>query len=106
VSLGAHDPEILHAGWLRAPAGPGVEILEYLNPRDGRQYPQDARPNDLFHWQTTLLVSPGEGLGAIAASGVPLVSRGLARPADPGAGISRGVVLRDPDGHAIQLIQK
>jgi len=37
---------------LRAPAGPGVEFLEYLTPRDGRPAPADARANDLAHWQT------------------------------------------------------
>lgn len=91
---------------LRAPAGPGVEFLEYLAPRDGRAYPADARPNDLLHWQTTLIVAPGEGLGVISSAGAPLVSRGVARPVEAGVGYSRGVVIRDPDGHAIQLIQK
>ena len=37
---------------LRAQAGPGIEFLEYLAPRDGRPYPADAKPNDLVHWQT------------------------------------------------------
>ena len=29
---------------LRAPSGPGVELLEYLAPRDGRPFPADERP--------------------------------------------------------------
>jgi catechol 2,3-dioxygenase-like lactoylglutathione lyase family enzyme len=91
---------------LRAPAGPGVEFLEYLAPRDGRPYPADARANDLLHWQTTLVVAPGEGLNLLAGAGVPLVSRGAARPVEAGVGYSRGVVIRDPDGHAIQVTQK
>lgn len=37
-------------------AWPGIEFLEYLTPRDGREYPADARANDLLHCQTTLLV--------------------------------------------------
>ncbi len=41
---------------LRAAAGPGVELLEYLAPRDGRPYPADARPGDLVHWRTVLAV--------------------------------------------------
>src|SRR2546428_6513788 len=40
---------------LRAAAGPGVEFLEYLAPRDGRPLRADARANDLVHWQTTLV---------------------------------------------------
>ena len=31
---------------LRAAAGPAVELLEYLTPRDGQPYPGDARAND------------------------------------------------------------
>jgi hypothetical protein len=34
---------------LRAPRGPGIELLEYLWPRDGRPYPEDATPNDLLY---------------------------------------------------------
>src|SRR5262249_1962485 len=39
---------------LRAASGPGIELLEYLAPRDGRPYPQDARSNDLYSWETKL----------------------------------------------------
>jgi hypothetical protein len=41
---------------LRAPTGPGIELVEYLWPRDGRPYPEDALPNDLLYWQVTLQV--------------------------------------------------
>src|SRR6266436_6844241 len=40
---------------LRAAAGPAIEFLEYLAPRDGRPYPQDEKSNDLIHWQTRFL---------------------------------------------------
>jgi catechol 2,3-dioxygenase-like lactoylglutathione lyase family enzyme len=46
----------LHISGLRSPAGPGIEFLEYLEPKDGRLLPADAKPNDLLHWQTTLVV--------------------------------------------------
>ncbi len=91
---------------LRAPAGPGVEFLEYLTPRDGRAYPADARPSDVLHWQTTLLVGPGEGLGVLSTAGVQLVSRGVAAPPDLRVGWRRAVILRDPDGHALQVVQR
>ena len=39
---------------LRADAGPGVELLEYRAPRDGRPAPHDLRANDLAHWQITM----------------------------------------------------
>jgi len=39
---------------LRGSSGPGVELLEYLHPRDGRAYPESTRPNDLWFWQINL----------------------------------------------------
>ncbi len=33
---------------LRAAHGPGIELLEYLTPRDGRPMPQDSHANDLW----------------------------------------------------------
>jgi catechol 2,3-dioxygenase-like lactoylglutathione lyase family enzyme len=59
---------------LRAPEGPGIELLEYLAPRDGRRLPWQPRSNDLVHWHTILA----------------------------GAGREGGLV-RDPDGHALLL---
>ena len=37
----------LHITALRASAGPGIEFLEYLAPRDGRPYPQDEKSTRL-----------------------------------------------------------
>jgi catechol 2,3-dioxygenase-like lactoylglutathione lyase family enzyme len=86
----------LHITGLRAAAGPGVEFLEYLHPRDGRPYPDNERANDLVHWQTTVSV-PDLALAAqtIRRDGYRVVS----------LGIGNGFVVRDPDGHAIQLIE-
>jgi catechol 2,3-dioxygenase-like lactoylglutathione lyase family enzyme len=39
---------------VRADEGPGIELLEYLAPGDGRPSP-DLRANDIAHWQTTLI---------------------------------------------------
>jgi catechol 2,3-dioxygenase-like lactoylglutathione lyase family enzyme len=58
---------------LRAASGPGVELLHYRHPRDGNAAP-DIRPNDLAYWQT------------IAT-----------------ADVDRATLLRDPDGHVLQL---
>src|SRR5690242_8616460 len=45
----------LHITALRGSSGPGIELLEYLAPRDGRPFPQDEHANDLVHRQTVLL---------------------------------------------------
>jgi catechol 2,3-dioxygenase-like lactoylglutathione lyase family enzyme len=39
---------------VRAAHGPGIELLEYLAPRDGRPA-IDVRANDAVYWQTTLI---------------------------------------------------
>ncbi|HEU5220037.1 MAG TPA: VOC family protein [Gemmatimonadales bacterium] len=90
---------------LRSARGPGVELLEYLTPQNGRDFPPDARPNDVIHWQVTLLIPPGEGLDLLAASGIPLLSRRVATLPEKQLGFSRGILVRDPDGHAIRIIQ-
>jgi catechol 2,3-dioxygenase-like lactoylglutathione lyase family enzyme len=82
---------------LRAASGPGVEFLEYLAPRDGRPYPPDARANDLIHWQTRFV---GNSAGEAAK-----VLRNPAVEVDGKAGFRKAVTARDPDGHAIQIVE-
>lgn len=89
---------------LRARAGPGIEFLEYRRPGSGRPYPGNAAANDLVHWQTTVVASGARTVERLGASGVPLVSRGAASPPDTAFGYRRGVVVRDPDGHAVAII--
>jgi catechol 2,3-dioxygenase-like lactoylglutathione lyase family enzyme len=97
----------LHITTLRAPTGPGIEFLEYLTPRDGRPAPADTRANDLIHWQTTLI---SHDLGAMAqqvrASGLPWISPELIAIPENQLGFAKGVLVRDPDGHTMQLVQK
>ena len=90
---------------LRAAAGPGIELLEYVAPRDGRPAPIDLKANDLAHWQTTL-VTPGAGaIFDLASMRAPfaLVSPRLATP-DPSIGAAG--LIRDPDGHGLRLVVK
>ena len=46
-------------------SGPGIELLEYLSPRDGRPFPLDEHANDLVHRQTELETDDAES--AVAA---------------------------------------
>jgi catechol 2,3-dioxygenase-like lactoylglutathione lyase family enzyme len=85
---------------LRAAAGPGIELLEYLAPRDGRPMPADERANDLVHWQTTLFADPEQ---ALRAARPPLVSPGVVRLPDAHLGHARAALARDPDGHVLQF---
>ncbi|HEX9289404.1 MAG TPA: VOC family protein [Anaeromyxobacteraceae bacterium] len=89
---------------LRAPEGPGVELLEYLAPRDGRPLPTDERANDLSHWQTTVRVADLEAAARAArGSGLGWISPGPISVAEQQLGFSRALLARDPDGHVVQL---
>ncbi len=92
---------------LRASAGPGIEFLEYLAPRDGRPAPTDTRANDLVHWQTRLMTANA----AVAAERVragkfAFVSSGVVAIAEGRLGFTRGVLVRDSDGHVMQVVEK
>ena len=53
---------------LRASSGPGIELLEYLAPRDGRAIPVDEHSNDLVHRQTELEADNPDGAIALSAA--------------------------------------
>ncbi len=97
----------LHITGLRAPAGPGIEFLEYLAPHDGRPSPADERSNDLVHWQTTVLVPDAAAAAAAIRRGhFRLISSSPVDLPDTTLGFRRGILVRDPDGHAIQLVEQ
>lgn len=92
---------------LRAAGGPGIELLEYLAPRDGRPAPADLRANDIAHWQTTLVAERLDGLMDLArAHRLALVSPGPADTASLSLGFRSGALTRDPDGHGLRLVAR
>jgi catechol 2,3-dioxygenase-like lactoylglutathione lyase family enzyme len=81
---------------LRAPAGPGVELLEYLAPRSGRPRPPGARANDLLHWETALVS------GDVDGAGEQLGARPVRLPVE-GLGFREAFLASDPDGHVMRV---
>jgi catechol 2,3-dioxygenase-like lactoylglutathione lyase family enzyme len=80
---------------LRAAAGPGIELLEYLAPADGRPFPDDVRANDVTYWLTRLSVAE---IDPVAPGAITV---------DPEThGFRRALVIRDPDGHAVRLEER
>ena len=86
---------------VRAQKGPGIELLEYLAPRDGRPYPLDARGSDVFHWHVRVLSSEAPSLvSALRAARTSFVTLpGGNAPVSPLLPLR----VRDPDGHVLQL---
>ena len=92
---------------LRAAAGPGVEFLEYLAPRDGRPYPPEEKANDLLHWQTKFSgTSVVEAATDLQKSRSDFVSTGVVELTGAKSEFRRSIVVRDPDGHAVQISQQ
>lgn len=93
---------------LRAPAGPGIELLEYLAPRDGLPAPADLKSNDIAHWQTTILVPAPVSIVEMAASHPPfsLVTPHVVRLPDDPLNVAAAALVRDPDGHGLRLALK
>ncbi len=97
----------LHITGLRAASGPGIEFLEYLAPRDGRTTPNDTKANDLAHWQTKLVTNDIESSAARLREGkLAFISSGIINLTEPVLGFKRSFLVRDPDAHAMQLIER
>ena len=92
---------------LRAATGPGIEFLEYLAPRNGRPAPADAQANDLVHWQTKLVTDDIAAAAARLREGrFAWISPGVIDVPEPALGGRRSFLVRDPDAHAMQLVER
>lgn len=92
---------------LRAASGPAIEFLEYLAPRDGRPAPFDLHANDISYWQTRLVTTTAEQSAlALRTGGYRFVSPGTVTHSDNALGFRKGLLVRDPDGHAMQLVER
>jgi catechol 2,3-dioxygenase-like lactoylglutathione lyase family enzyme len=88
------DGARLRITMLRAPSGPGIELLEYLSPRNGRKASSEARPSDLTHWRIVLR-GDVDRVAARVKDSRPLV-----------LGFAKGFTVRDPDGHALEILAR
>ena len=101
--FGAH----LRITALRASSGPGIELLEYLSPRDSRPFPADERANDLLHRQTILSVADCSAAAQqLQAGKTSFVSSGVVANQNGQLGFKKAFLVRDPDGHAILITEK
>jgi catechol 2,3-dioxygenase-like lactoylglutathione lyase family enzyme len=101
--FGAH----LRITALRGAIGPGIELLEYLAPRDGRPFPPDEQASDVVHRQTVLLTRGADAAARqLQSSRVNFVSSGVVANQTGQLGFSKALLVRDPDGHAIEIEEK
>ena len=98
--FGAH----LRITSLRASAGPGIELLEYLSPRDGRSYPLDEHTNDILHRHTVVLVQDADAAAArLRTARARFVSSGVVANHIKEIEFSKAFIVRDPDGHPVEI---
>jgi hypothetical protein len=91
----------LHITGYRAALGPGIEFLQYINPGPGKPYPADSRSDDIWHWQTTLIVSDADALyRRFKESNSTFVSKELVHQYISDIH-TKSFIVRDPDGHAM-----
>jgi len=87
-----------------------IELLEYRTPLGGRPMPVDTAANDLWHWQTTLVTKDIAAVtGRLLKAGVRFVTPDvLAIPVEAQAqlGFKKAVMIRDPSGHALRLVEE
>jgi catechol 2,3-dioxygenase-like lactoylglutathione lyase family enzyme len=89
---------------LRAPAGPGIELLEYVAPRDGRDFPLDEHANDLVHRATLLIVDNTTAAAqTLSAANTRFVSSGVVSTHLSNLQFKEAIQIRDPDGHVIEI---
>jgi catechol 2,3-dioxygenase-like lactoylglutathione lyase family enzyme len=95
----------LHITGLRAAAGPGIEFLEYLTPRNGRPA-SGIQSNDMAHWETTVTTADGnQAFERLRSAPALLVSPDVAvLQGDPR--FRRAILVHDPDDHAVKVVQR
>ncbi|MGC2449745.1 MAG: VOC family protein [Candidatus Sulfotelmatobacter sp.] len=101
--FGAH----LRITALRGTSGPGIELLEYFAPRDGRPFPPDEHANDIVHRHTILITHSAESAARdLKAHNVSMVSSAVVADQMEQLGFKKAFLVRDPDGHAIEVEEK
>jgi catechol 2,3-dioxygenase-like lactoylglutathione lyase family enzyme len=92
---------------LRATAGPGIELLEYLAPPGGHAASPDEHSNDLVHHQTRLVATDIEQLARrLSSGGFVLISPGIIDMPKAELGFHLALLVRDPDGHPMELVEE
>lgn len=104
---GVINPRVRVTAVMPEKSPPFVEFLHYEVPSDARPIPGDTTAVDLWHWQTSLVVDDvAAAAKALRAAGVRFVSSDVVDVPNKALGFARAVMVTDPDGHAVRLVQR
>jgi catechol 2,3-dioxygenase-like lactoylglutathione lyase family enzyme len=91
-------------------APPHIEFLDYKTPPGGRSMPADTRANDLWHWQTSLVTKDIQAVtDRLREAGAQFITPdvvSISPEAQAQLGFKKALMVRDPNGHAIRLIEE
>ena len=91
-------------------APPHVEFLEYKTPPGGRLMPAESKANDLWNWQVTLVSNNIQALaGRLRQGGAQFISSSVVaipQEAQGKLGFKKALMIRDPNGHAVRLVEE
>ena len=97
---------VVHITGLRASSGPGIEFLEYRFPQNGRPISPDERATDLIHREITLMTANAKSAAEqLRTDHARFISPDLITFKETELGFREGFVVRDPDGHALRIVE-
>ncbi|WP_309743611.1 MULTISPECIES: VOC family protein [unclassified Chamaesiphon] len=89
---------------LSAAEGIGIELVEYLSPTTGRPIPADTQFNDLWCWQTAIVVDDAmDTIERLKTARCSIVSAEVSLSTESDLEFDRQFLIKDPDGHLIRL---
>ncbi len=89
-----------------SPEGIGVELLQYRSPTDGKPFPQNTQSNDLWHWQTSFGSKKlNDAAAIIERRNIDFISDGIVNLETESSAFKKGLLIRDPDGHAVRIVE-
>lgn len=100
--FGAH----LQITGLTAQYGFGLEFLDYLSPPGGKNYPENSKPSDLWHWHTAIQVENLERTFEMLKNmGIRMISEDIISIKIPYLNVEKAFLVKDIDGHVILIYQ-
>ena len=89
---------------------PHIEFLDYRTPPGGRPMPLNTKANDLWHWQTTLVTKDIQAAAdRLRKAGAQFLTPDIVsipQETQTELGFKKALMVRDPNGHAIRLIEE
>jgi len=89
---------------------PHIEFLDYKTPPGGRPMPADSAATDVWHWQTSVMTEDIQAVtDRLRQAGAQFITPdpiAIPQEAQGQLGFKKALMIRDPNGHALRLIEE